>query len=577
MSSNIANNNPWPTGREIILALAFALLITAIDILFSMQVGLLAYPPYYDGISYVLSAKKLFYALKQLSDNPGSLEIYKLIVDRINPPVLWQALIVLSFFVLGEGEWQAYTVRFWPIFLFFLITLWVVRRRGGTQIAIFALLFTSLLPTISVGIRSISWEYFTGKASFFLEWYLADLRPDLLFTALLLWSIVPLIEQVHNLNKWTLLISGFSGGLAVLAKTSAAPILFFAWGLSILYIFIANRSKLSSTVRLVCLWGLSPLAIVIVPYAIAGGAKWIINYYYINLAIGVYAIPNSTFLSEIVYYWKLFPFHMGHLEGWTALGIGLLSLVIAWKKKLRDNSLLAYLGLSAALYILISITPNKNYFVGLPCYLLLWIFSCATLASIVKMCNIRNRTVTVTIVLFLSLYTITVILSSLYALQNWPAEVRYAAKKNREATLQIAGVLKQVLTSNDCFTYLPAFGYPATLQYYMMDHEGVYPESTRIDVFPPVKPEQFVKDEVSKCKAILIYNEDVQEVSKFSFFPSARWPYLRAISEWVKQPNSPYVLYKSYNISAIPFPYYSTTSYYLGDQRLFTIELYIKN
>jgi len=552
-----------------------ALAITALDVHFSRQLGLLAHPPYYDGIAYLVDAKSLFYQLKQWWVHPRSL-MYALVGNRV---ALWQALMLLNFLVLGEGEWQAYATRFWPTFLLLLLIMWVIRRRGDARMAVTAVVFTSLLPTISVGLRSSTWEYFTGRVTFGLEWYLADLRPDLLFAVLLLWAVVPLIEHACNLDRRTLLVSGVSAGLALLAKPSASPMLLLAWGLGISYVLVVRWRKLQSTILLICLWTLLPFGIMVSPWALAGGAKWVVEYYHQNLIVGrnIYSNPHATLLSEATYYWKLFQFHMGHAEGWVGLGVGLLALAITWRRTGHiDKRLLSYLALSAVLYGLVSATPNKNFFVGLPYYLLLWLFSWAALATIVKtwIHSNRNRTVIWILPLVLCLYVGAIIGGGFYALQNWPVEERGVGPGNRAVTLQIAQDLKGILVASDCFTYLPAFGYPAALQYYMMDMEGATPESTPIDVFTPMTTAQFIENEVSRCKAILVYLEDVQEVSEFFFVPPVRWPYLRAIAEWVRMPDNGYAIYKTYYISVAPF----SRSYQLGenDRRTFTIQLYIK-
>jgi hypothetical protein len=539
----------WPTVNEAALVGVVAAALTAVDICFSRQLGLLSYPPSYDGISYMVGAKSLFYRLGGAFIHPLSF-----MHAAINNPVpLWQALMVLSFLLLGEGEWQAYTVRFWPVFLLLLLVVWVVRRRGGSRAAWVAVVLTSLLPTISVGLRSSAWEYFTKRANFGLEWYLADLRPDLLFAVLLLWAVVPLLEHVHTLDGRTLLVSGCSAGLAVLVKPSASPMLLFAWGLAMAYVVLVNRRRASFMIS-PCLWALLPFGIIVFPWAFAGGARWVAGYLYSGLTAQrvLYANPHATFLSEALYYWKLFPYHMGHVESWVVLGAALaLLLALAWKRDAhRDTRTIAYLGLSAALYGLASATPNKNYFVGLPYYLLLWVFAWAVLAAMLGAWTNGSRIGAWALVSVSCIYAAAVVAGGVYALRNSPAEERRPGLENREVTQRIAKDLRAVLTDDDPFMWVPAYGYPAALQYYMMDTNGEFPEAIWCDTTRSPSPDQVIRKYISRMKAILVYKEDIQQVVRFQYSPRVTWPYLRAIAKWVRRPGSSYRLTRTYRLES---------------------------
>lgn len=544
-----AEPHPWPTIRDAVLAGVLALLVTAVDIHFSRQLGLLAYPPYYDGIYYMLEAKSTFYGLSVLGLDLPSLT-HRLAENRFP---FYQALMMLSFLLLGEGEWQAYTVRFWPTFLLLLLMLWLIRRRAGTCLALVAALFTALLPTISVGLRSSGWEYLTGRVIFGWEWYLADLRPDLLFAVLLLWSVVPLIEHVKNPNRRTWLVSGGCAGLAVLTKASASPVLLLAWGLAIAYVLISNRQYLL-VVLLKSLWGFASLAVLLTPWALAGGARYTVDFLYQLLTVhrSTYSNPQATFVSEAIYYWNLFSFHMGHVEGWVLLGAGLLlSLATLWKKwGGRDNRLFAFLGISAALYTLASATPTKNYFIGLPYFLLLWLFSWAAVVPFLKRLAQRSRVMIGVLVLVFSLYAATVVGGGFYALQQWPAEERLGGPENRKATQQLAADLGAVLTTDDCFMWIPAYGYPATLQYYMMDAKGQYARGAGFQPVTAPPPDEFIRETAIHCNAILVYAEDIEKVSRFRFslISAAERPYLRAIADWVRRPDSSYSLLRTYRL-----------------------------
>jgi len=564
-----AESNIWPPVGELVLVAVLALIITAVDIYFSIQIGLLAYPPYYDGIGYVLSAKSLFYRLRQLRIDP--LSYTNALLPSINPYApLWQALMLTSFFLIGEGEWQAYTVRFWPTFLLLLLTLWVIRRRTCRQVIWIAVTFTSLLPTISVGLRASVWEYFAGStalssysSSIGLQWYLADLRPDLLFSVLLLWTIVPLIECVHDLDRRIWLISGTSSGLAVLVKSSMSPILLFAWALTITYVLAVNGHRLRLTV-LTSLWSLLPFAMLVTPWALVGGARSTWEYLYVNFTVqsAFYSNVYPTFLSEATYYWNYFPTHIGNLEGWTILVIGLALSLFSFCKRTgrKDSRIIAYLGTPAALYILLSVASNKNYFAGLSYYLLLWLFSWTVLASFLRTRACRNRIVSSLLLLILCMYAGFYVVAGFYSLQNVPMERRLAIQENKRVTQEIAMDLRSFLTNNDRFMWAPAYGFPAALQYYMVDKEGRYPQWIWIGV--EKSPDQTIRESVSTCKAVLAYEEDIDEVARFMYVHPLYRPYFRAIAEWVKQPNSSYASVRTY--------------YFITEGGRLTLDLYLK-
>ena len=531
----------WPTVEEIVLTAVLALLITALDLYFSRELGLLAHPPGYDGISYVLDAKSAFYHLGQ-----GSVSQ----LTNIRVP-LWHALILLNFLILGEGEWQAYAVRFWPTFLFLLLVMWVVRRRAGTRVAWAAVLFTALLPTISVGVRSSAWEYFIGTVNFGPGWYLADLRPDLLFAVLLLWAVAPLVENVHSLDWVTWLVSGTFAALAVFSKASGSPGLLLAWGLTILYALAVNRRRLKLTI-LSGLWGAFAFAVLVVPWALAGGAPWVVQHLYFMQVLSrhVYGNPQATVLSETTHYWRWFPFHMGRAEGWIVLGVGLVSAAIALKKGQRDTRVWAYAGLAVALYLGVCVTPSKNAFNGLPYYLMLWVFGWTAFALILPALASHHRRIPYVLLVVSCLYVAGWIAGSFYALQNWTDEGRVAGAKNREAVLQIAGDLKELLGPGDCFgAGAPAFGFPATLQYYIVDAEETRPTSKYMEDRPPSDTApQDPREQLGDCKAILVFKEDLEEVAKLMWVPLSRRPLLRAAAEWVRGPNSGYELTRGYPI-----------------------------
>lgn len=558
----------WPSVRNAIIILSVAALVTAAEIHFSSQVGLLAYPPFYDGIGYVLIAKSSFYVLQAGGLDPEPL--FRVLSSYFTFTPLWEILMLLSFRLFGVGEWQAFTIRFWPTLLLLLLVFWVVRRRGCALAAWVAVLFTALLPTISVSLRTSGREYFTSAKVLGSEWYLADLRPDLLFAVLLLWTVVPLIERVDKLDRRTWLVSGTAAALAILAKSSTAPVLLLAGGLTVVYVLIVNRHRLRGTVATAA-WGLVPFVILLIPWVLVGGPQTTVAYLYQNLTTGrpLWSNPNATFFWKATFYWRFYPYHMGPWEGWLFLGAGLVVWLtrICKKGEQRNDRLLGYLLVAGALYGLVSATPSKNLFVGLPYYLLLWLFSWATLAPLLATFSRRGHLARVRLIFLSTLYGGIVVGSAFYALHHWPTEKRLGPLANREVTQRIARDLRGLMADDDTFMWVPVYGYPAALHFYMMDDQGRFPQAAAWDptTAPPVP--RFLQERVSPCEAVLVFEEDIEEVAKHFSVHALTYSYWRAIANWVKQAESGYRLVRTYKL----WGQWGRTP-----DRAFVVQLYVK-
>jgi hypothetical protein len=569
------------TPRDFLIAAGLAAAAVAVDLAFSARLGLLAYPPFHDGVSYVLDAKKLYWRVQAwLHGTPAPA------ADHFGiPALLWWALLLLSYLVFGEGEWQAYTARFWPLFLALLLVRWLVRRRGNERLAWAATLATVLLPTLSVGLRSAGWEYFTGTATFMLEWYLADLRPDLLFTVLLLWATVPLIEQAKELTPRALLASGAFAGLAVLAKPSAAPMLLYAWGLTLGFVGLVNvRGLWGRRLAALACWSLLPFAALVAPAALAGVAKWIYTYLGTHLGKNIYANPDRTLWTECAFYWQVFPYHLGQVEGWLALAAagGLALWALRHVRNGGDYRPAAVLGLAAALYALLTATPNKNYFVGLPFFLAVWLAAWLGLAWLAG----RWRALPNLLLGGAAVHAAAVAAAGCWALAHWPAGDLAAGPANKAAVRQMARDLSELLTPEDHFAYVVLYGFPTTLEYYMPGPGR--PQESNIDVYHTPTVEAYLKETLGRCKAVLVYEEDVADLGRFVMGHEIGWPYFQATAEFVKRPGSPFRLARSYHFADRTPPLLdradkrlapiTPASYRLrdGERHGFTVQLYLR-
>jgi hypothetical protein len=576
MESGLNETWSWPTVKDVVLVAAIASAVTATEIYFSQQVGVLAYPLSYESVGYMVPAKSLFYQMKQWSTNPPSWDYikYALFVGMVPPATLWQKLMMLSFLLLGEGEWQAYTARFWPTLLLLLLVLWVMRRRSGSRVAWVAVVFTALLPTISTDLRWSLTTYVT-RTIVLSDLAPASLLPDLLSTALLLWTVVPLVERVHDLDRSTWLISGAAAGLCILAKSSMLPELLFVSVLAVGYVFTVNRSRVKPTI-FTSIWCLPPLAILTTPWALAGGARLTMWYewyqsFTANRVLWI-TVGSLSDITNWTYYWDRFPLHIGWIESWTMLGIGLaLSLASVLRKSThKDSLIIAYLGISGALYLLITVTPNKNFIIGLPFYFLLWIFSWRALTPFLTRWVTRNRIAPWVLISILLVYTGFSVGGGFYALQNWTDESSRTWAGNTQVVKQIATDMRAVLKNTDCFMWAPLFGFPAALQYYMTDQQGNSPWPIWIDL--EKSPDQFVRESVNACRAVLVYEDDIQHVASLAFVYPAQVPYWRAIAKFVQEPNSSYRRVMTYHLSVTPLVYH----YGSKDRFALSLDLYLK-
>ena len=538
---SVCRSVDWPKPMELFLVFGLALAVIATDIYFSSKIGLLAYPPYYDGVEYMLHAKMTFLQLGLWKLHPITLA--NMIFANRYP--LWQSLMILNFEFFGEGEWQAYAVRFWPTFLILLAVFWVVRHRVGTVGAWAAVVFTSLLPTLNLNLTAAA----TKQRSTFHN-YLTDLRPDLLFAAFLLCAVVLLVENARSFEEATALLSGTCAALAVLTKASASGALLLAWCIAWGYVFIIHRRNWRNVLPMAA-WALLAFTVLLLPWALAGGAEMTFQYVraVMTTELPLYSNPHATLRTEMTYYWNWFEPHMG-LIGLACFGSGAVAfLVLLTKKGLREcetSQLLAYLVAGAALYGLVSASLAKNYFLGLPCYLLLWIFSLSSLAIVINMAQAWKSRLTRGLTAIGVVYASFVGITGYYNLLHWPSYELQEGPYNRAVMREIAGDLRKILSDDDTFMWMPAYGSPSTLLYYMPMPKGRLPQSIPMDAETDPSPDQYAQEFMEPAKAVLLYREDIEEVATFCYVHPANYPYFRAVAKWIHRSGSSHHLFKSY-------------------------------
>ncbi|UBF24121.1 hypothetical protein K9N68_20635 [Kovacikia minuta CCNUW1] len=531
---------------EILAIAVVSLLLTAIEIQLSQQAGILGNPIPYDGVAYVLEAKQLYYRFGR-----GWFRTPSPLIDLFgNRYPVWTALMMLSQILFGEGEWQCYSVHFWSTFLLLLLMLWVVRSRSNGYLAWTIVIITGLLPIASTSLRAATLYYFKPPQGTIrygitnLEWYAADLRPNILCFVLLLWAIVLLVERVRSLNRSILLIAGTFTALAVLTKATYLPIVVMMIGLTLVYVGWVNRKRLRSTV-LTCGWGLLSFLVLTVPWMMIGGFGTTIGYIYWNAIVNgsVWATTNPTFLTETTHYWKKFPFFMGP-EGWFVLTAGLLSFAVVWVKSKRvDDRLLAYLGLAIVYYAFVAANQVKDHFSGNLYYLLLWLFCWLAMLPILLWATQRFRPLPL---LLAGLYLVITLSRGLYVSLNWPPQYQ-VGQQNHAVIQQMGEDLFALLTPDDCF--VPAdTSNVSNIQYYAVgkrrQNRGRVPNMVAwpLNPTPPSQAEvnKFIQASVSQCKAIFTYEIPLEEAARYFAIQPQVMPFYQAVNQWVKGDRSGY-------------------------------------
>jgi hypothetical protein len=169
------------------------------------------------------------------------------------------------------------------------------------------------------------------------------------------------------------------------------------------------------------------------------------------------------------------------------------------------------------------------------------------------------------------LYTLIVYGLGVFALANWPADEHRYNDQLLGVTASLAGEMGHHITSRDCMSYAPGPGWPASIQFRMMDANGNTPGS------PPLNPSLTTSEYlgmVRQCAAIITYREDITQVAQAFPAPAAYQPYLRATADLVHGPNSGYSLDRTWSFSdLVPLGPHALGRY----QGLsLTVELYLR-
>jgi len=461
---------------------------------------------------------------------------------------LWTALQTLQYFLVGDGTWEAFTVRFWPVALLLILVFWIVGARAPRAIALTAVALTALLPMVSASVRSSSWEFFSGQANYADDWRLDDLRPDFLALVLILWSVAVLAENHRDPRRSAYLVSAAFAAAAVLTKPSTAPVALAAWALAIGVMWLWHRNTRMTAE------GVGLLVILLIPWALLGGgvAALIARLHEGSVQYSAAYFPKTNLVDSVTYYLVRLPSQLGQVETLFVI-VGSLFLAVMLLRRHLDRSELMYAGFAVFFYVAFSIPSNKNPNIGEWFSLSVWIFFLAGGSRLVAArWPEKVRRASPGLLAAVYLYVLLAYSLGLIALANWPDNERRSNAQQLALTADVAQELGSHINVGDCFTYVPGPGWPASIEYLLLDSNGRAPFNNPIDVDPTVTTIDDYLATARYCRAILVYREDIAQVAQVYFTPPVRQPYLQALSDWVRGPSSGYVLDRSWRLTDLP-------------------------
>ena len=540
----------------------------AADAYFSAQEGYLSRPPDYDGVSYLVYARA---PLLLLQGHHVRTAVHELLTG-ISP--LWVSTLTTQQLILGDGTWQAFSARFWAAALLLTLVYWIVSRRSTRAMAIAAVAVTALLPVVSAGVRSSSWEFFSGQANYYEHWWLNDVRPDFFTFALLLWSVAAIAEHIRAPRRSAYLVSAVFAAAAVLSKTSTTPVALAVWATALGINWLCNR-RTSDATRMTLIAAIV-VTVLLIPWAVfGGGVQTVVTYLKAIMAYqSDYALSGGP-LTGATYFLVRIPTQLGQVEAWGVIAGVLVSAIALLRRRLGPSEM-TYGTIAVLLYTVFSLTPSKNPLVGEWFSFSVWIFflAGATRLATARWREPMQRAAPVTLAA-VAAYTLVVYGLGALAIANWPADERSSNAQLSAVTTDVAHELSRQVSAGQCFTYVPGPGWPNSLLYLMMDANGNVPGTTAADVDPTRTTVADYVGAASRCVAIMAYREDIADVAQVFFAPPVRRPYLRAVATWVRSPGTGYALDRSWHFTDLAPSGPHPLGHYQGVS--LTVDLFIRS
>ncbi len=566
MTAEASTESRWPGIKAILGCSSVAAVAVAIDTYFSAQEGYLAQPPNYEGIGYLQFARTAYLLLRHLHVKTALVEL-----NSITP--LWTYLQTLQYFIVGDGTWQAFTVRFWPVALLLILVYWIVRARASRAVAVAVMALTALLPMVSAGVRASSWEFLSGQANYAENWGLDDLRPDFLAVVLILWSIASLAEHHRAPRRSAYIVSAAFAAAAVVTKPSTATFGLVAWALALGVMWLWRRD--AAALRMTAL-AVGVLVILLIPWAVAGGGlvAAISRLYEAAVTYSATYSASVRFPEKLIYYLVRIPTQLGQVESPFVI-IGSLFLVVMMLRRHLDRAEVMYAGMTAYFYVAFTVPANKDPNIGEYVSLSLWIFFVGGAARLLTArWPERVRRATPALLGVVGVYVLLAYSLGMVALANWPDRERASNQQLQAVTVDLAHEIGRHVGNDECFTYAPGPGWPASIQYLLMDSNGGAPFNNPIDVDPTATSTTEYVLTASRCTAVIVYRDDLSQVARVFYVPAVRQPYLQALAQWVRSPLSGYTLDRSWRFTDLAPSGQHPLGRYEGVS--LTVDLYIR-
>jgi len=501
--------------------------------------------------------------------------IHQAAIHVSNLVPLWSLALTSQYLILGDGAWQAFTARFWAVGPLLVLVYWVIRRRTNSWLAITAAMITAVLPLVSAGVRSSSLEFLSGQADYGAHWYLDDIRPDFFAGVLALWSIAILAEDTTATRRSVYLVSAAFAAAAVLAKPTTSPAALAAWGVALGLHWFRHRSK-PGAFRRTAVAGIVA-SLLVLPWAVfSGGASLVANYLHaISVTYGATYAVSSNFPDNLTYFLNLLPGQLGQPEI-SFFIIGTLALTIGIWRRQFGSAEATYAAVVALWYFIFSIPATKNPHVGLLITMAIWLFLLAALARLL-VTNWSPRLTRASPAIFgvATAYVGIIYVLGVIAITNWPIVERHSYEEQRVVSSGVADELRHYVVAGQCFAYAPGPSWPASLQYQLMDSLGNAPLSTAIDIDPSATSIQDYVKSAGQCQAVIAYRENISLVAQVFYAPPVRQPYLQAVADWVRSPDSGFKLDHSWRFVDLT----SDGSHLMGHTLTIslTVDLYVRS
>jgi hypothetical protein len=272
-----------------------------------------------------------------------------------------------------------------------------------------------------------------------------------------------------------------------------------------------------------------------------------------------YGLRDASVVRTLAYYWTWFRYQIGIAPALTVAGLA--GIRIVWPRALTCASswpdVFAYLGLVLILYAIPTFTTAKNYFLGLPAYLLVWVLLIILGGGMWRwICaSSPKRTLLLT-----SLAFVAVSGSMIYAVRIVEAAVPPNYRHNLIQAEAIAHDIRRFVSNKDEYVTYWTAEFPGFMDYLLLDKEGDGPSNS-------IEPTydwgfQFTHNSRAKdrlldtvlrpAKAILMFQDSISAAEKKIFIPRGGTLVLAFVREYLDNPANEMCLYKEYRFDLLP-------------------------